>query len=382
MNTPDAELAIFGGGPAGTVLALLAAQRSATPETIVLIDRLTPEQSAADPRVLALSAGSLQILDQVATIADMPSGAIGDIHVSQRGYFGHCLIRAEDEGVPALGRVVRYGALMRVLHAAVERSGITVRRPCVVTGHAESDDHLQWQDDRGGGRAALGVIAEGGVFQPGAASPSVRRDYQQVALIAEVRVSRPVVGRAFERFTSTGPLALLPLSEHAWYALVWCERPARAQDLQTLSDIDFLRALQARFGERVGDFVELRARAAYPLGLVEHPDTGRRLVRIANAAQALHPVAGQGLNLGLRDVMALHHALQAKGPHPDAGDRLRSARRVDRALTIGLTDTLARLFTWPLPPIRHLAGAGLIALDLLPPARAPLVRHLLRGWRA
>ena len=381
MTIAAADLAIFGAGPAGTVLALLAAQRSAAPERIVLIDRLTPEQSAADPRVLALSAGSLQILERVIPIDALRGGAIMDIHVSQRQHFGRCLIRAEDEHVPALGRVVRYGELMRVLQRALDGSGVSVRRPCIVHRHDDGADRLRWQDTQGGGEAALGVIAEGGVFSPNAMGTSVRRDYAQVALIGEVRVSHPIPGRAFERFTDSGPLALLPLPESAWYALVWCERPARAQALGALRDDAFLGALQARFGERLGRFLELRARAAYPLGLVQHPDTGRRLVRIANAAQALHPVAGQGLNLGLRDVMALHQALQSHGPTPDALPPWRARRRLDRTLTIELTDTLARVFTWPWAPGRHLAGAGLMALDLLPPARAPLVRHLLRGWR-
>lgn len=387
MDAPPYDIAIFGGGPVGTTLALLLAARHADAARIIVIDRQTEAAARSDPRVIALSAGSLQILERVAPVAELDAAPIRRIHVSQAGHFGHALLDAREEGVAALGAVVRYGELMRVLTAALAASGVRVRRPAAAHDWSENAQAARWTDDTGEHDAALLVRAEGGLFSrvrnSAADRAGLHRDYGQSAVIAEVICARPRPGTAYERFTRHGPLAMLPLPEAGRYALVWCERPDIAAEIVALDDAVFLARLQASFGDRLGRLTGVSVRHAYPLGLVRQRDeAARRCVRIGNAAQTLHPVAGQGLNLGLRDAFGLAEACAEYGWTPQAVAAMRRRRAADRATTIALTDAFARGFALPFAPLRHLAGLGLAAVDLSSPLRSLLARQMRFGLRA
>lgn len=386
MNTPpDYDVAICGAGPAGMALAALLAHRGMTPARIALIDARSLAQASLDPRSLALSWGSRQILDEVQAWPRAAT-AIHQIHVSRRGRFGRSLIDRVDHGVPALGYVSRYGDVVTALGAACATLGVTALRPVRVIDRAEDSDAVTLTLDTDGAvtslRAAVVVQAEGGLFGPQQDGQQAvkRRDYGQSAIIAEVRSSAPPPHRAYERFTDEGPLALLPQGDA--YSMVWCVRPGHAQELLALDDAAFLARLSEAFGERVGRFTGISARNAYPLGLSTawpaNADTGRS-VAIGNAAQILHPVAGQGLNLGLRDAAVLARLL-ASAPAPAALAAFVAERRADRGLTVKLTDTMARIFTTA-SPLQSLLGASLGALDMFSPARHLLAETMMYGRR-
>lgn len=230
-------------------------------------------------------------------------------------------------------------------------------------------------------RARLLVLADGATGR----SPARVRDYLQRAIVAEVAADREHRGVAWERFTPEGPVALLPLRDR--YALVWSAREATARELLGLSDPEFLLRLQRCFGSRAGNFVSAGPRAAFPLSLRRGAASpAPRTLAVGNAAQTLHPVAGQGLNLGLRDAWELAQML-LEAPEQEIGtsrfvDRYVRKRRFDRYAGIGFTDFLVRIFSNSLPPLAAARGAGLAMLDALPPARRFLARRMIFGARA
>jgi 2-octaprenyl-6-methoxyphenol hydroxylase len=373
----DCDIAICGAGPVGLALALQLVRRGLQPARIAVIDARPLEKAISDPRSIALSYGSRQILEDVGCwpIAADP---IEQIHVSRRGRFGRTLIESRDFDLPALGYVAHYGALVDALNAGLERTKVNVMRPQHASSASEREDGVDIRFAEGGAlHAQILVQAEGGVFAEQDAK-ALRRDYQQTALIAQVSANDAQPRTAFERFTDEGPLALLPQDDG--YALVWCMRPQTASRLQDLDDDGFLATLQAAFGTRLGRFTRVSPRLAYPLGLNAQPGVTARTVAIGNAAQTLHPVAGQGLNLGLRDAVVLARALAA-GRDPDALARFLQQRRTDRGMTIRLTDTLARIFANPLAPAQSLLGLSLGLVDALPPAKRALAEHMMFGHR-
>ncbi|UVW28466.1 UbiH/UbiF/VisC/COQ6 family ubiquinone biosynthesis hydroxylase [Massilia sp. H6] len=376
----DLDVAICGAGPVGLALAALLVRRGMAGQRIALIDGKSLGQAITDPRSIALSWGSVQLLEQVHAWP-LPATPIHEIHVSRRGHLGRSLMDRADHKLQALGYVARYGDVVDALARACERAGVTTLRPARVEALEESQRGVVLRlDDGREASAQVAVQAEGGVFgqQDGKAQ---QRDYAQTALIARVSVSDPVPHRAFERFTDEGPLALLPQEgdDGHGYALVWCMRPGRAMDLQMLDDASFLAQLGAAFGGRLGRFTRASARIAFPLGLNAEPRATARTVAIGNAAQTLHPVAGQGLNLGLRDAAVLARQL-ARGPSPETIAAFMHQRHQDRRLTIGLTDTMARAFTGT-GPLQPLLGLSLAALDTLPPARHLLAELMMFGRR-
>jgi 2-octaprenyl-6-methoxyphenol hydroxylase len=376
---PDYDIAICGAGPAGMALAALLAQRGVAPQRIALIDARTLQQASNDPRSLALSHGSRQILEDIGCWP-LPSTAIHQIHVSRRGQFGRSLIDRDEHKLAALGYVSRYGALVTALGAACARAGIAALRPALVAGLDEQPGHVAITIEEDGTprtlTAAIVVQAEGGLFgkQP---AKAVQRDYGQSAIIAQVRSSAPVPHRAYERFTEQGPLALLPQDDE--YSLVWCVRPDTAQALLALDDAAFLARLGEAFGTRVGSFTATTRRLAFPLGLNAGTRDTARMAAIGNAAQTLHPVAGQGLNLGLRDAAVLARLL-AQGATPAMLARYAALRERDRSLTVRLTDTMARIFAND-TPAQSLLGASLAAIDLIGPARSVLAELMMYGRR-
>ncbi|QYG00017.1 FAD-dependent monooxygenase [Massilia sp. NP310] len=379
-QTLDFDVAICGAGPVGLALAAFLARRGVPGARIALVDGKSLGQAISDPRSIALSWGSVQLLDELKAWP-LPATAIHQIHVSRRGQLGRSLMDRRDHDVEALGYVTRYGAVVDALARRGEAAGVVMLRPARVQALDETaDGALLALDDGRTVRAQVAVQAEGGIFgqQDGRARS---RDYEQSAVIARVTSDAPIAHRAFERFTDEGPLALLPEDgpDGHQYALVWCVRPERAGTILDLDDTRFLQQLGDAFGTRLGTFTKVSSRVAFPLGLNAEARATARTVAIGNAAQTLHPVAGQGLNLGLRDAAVLARQL-ARDASPAAIERFQEERAQDRKLTIGLTDTMARAFTGS-KPLQPLLGLGLAALDLARPARTLLADLMMFGRR-
>lgn len=387
------DVAIVGAGPVGMALACLLARRGVDGARVALIDARSLGVAMTDPRSIALSHGSRLLLDDIGAWP-VPATPIHQIHVSRRGQLGRSLIDRADHDVPALGYVTRYGALVSSLADACERHAITTLRPARVTDSKEDEAQVSLTLDTGVTlAAAIAVQAEGGVFgaQPRkeasgskGSTDAVYQDYEQVAVIARVSVSAALPQRAFERFTDEGPLALLPQegSDGLQYALVWCVRPDTAERLLALDDAAFLAALGEAFGARLGGFTRASARSSYRLGLnragADVASTART-VAIGNAAQTLHPVAGQGLNLGLRDAAVLARLL-ARGQTPAQLAAFMGERAGDRDTIVRLTDTMARIFA-SAGPLQALMGLSLGVIDTVSPARALLAELMMFGRR-
>lgn len=371
VELPEVDVAVAGGGPVGCALAL------ALRESGVSVTRIAGEVAVAD-RPVALSHGSRLILERLGAWNSIRSSPIETIHVSQQG-FGRTVMRCAEIGLPALGYVTAYSELVEKLAAQAPAVAATLED--WKTDGNEIALRLSRGAEDVGMRARLLVLADGGK------SRGIERvkDYRQQAIVAEVTVERPRSGVAWERFTSEGPLALLPYGDR--YALVWSMRPMSAGKLLGLSDRDFLERLREAFGGRLGEFLTVSPRAMFPLSLrrgAVNPQP--RVLAVGNAAQTLHPVAGQGFNLGLRDAWELAHMLldAARTEIGASGfvARYLRRRRFDRYAGIGFTDSLVRIFSNSLPPLAAARGAGLAMLDALPSARRFLARRMIFGARA
>lgn len=376
----DFDIAICGAGPVGLTLAALLAKQGIAPARIALIDAKAIEQTSRDPRSIALSYGSRQIFE---SIASWPIAAtqINQIHVSRRGHFGRTMIEREEYNLPALGYVTRYGAMVTALNEHATRIGITLMRPATVIDLVENDDVVTLAfADRASITAKIVVKAEGGIFTE-QVKKSMHRDYGQTAIVAHVTVSAPIMHRAFERFTDEGPLALLPQDDG--YALVWCVQAETAQRLLAVSDAAFLQELSKAFGTRLGNFTATTPRNAFPLGLNAQAASSSRTVAIGNAAQTLHPVAGQGLNLGLRDASVLARLL-ARHMSPAALHEFSASRIADRSATIHMTDIMARIFaSAPAGRLSQaLLGFSLGLVDGIKPAKKLLAEQMMFGRRS
>jgi 2-octaprenyl-6-methoxyphenol hydroxylase len=348
----QAEVAIRGAGPVGCALSLLLHQQG---NAVVLVQK--QKAAPVSLRPIALSHASRLILERAGAWAALAPTAIETIHVSQQGAFGRTQLVAADAGVPALGYVVDYQSLLESLLQQVAASRIRI----------ESDER----------DPALTVHAEG------AASEAQEKDYQQDAIVALVTVRPAAAGTAWERFTPEGPLALLPLGGR--YCVVWGMRSERAQVLCDAPPQEFLAALSQAFGRRAGEFVALGERQRVPLALrVRRSRVGERAAFIGNAAQSLHPVAGQGLNLGLRDAWDLAQVLHDVQDPGDARvlQRFASMRRVDAAAVVRVTDFLAGAFLGTDPVAGLMRGFGLTALDICLPARRFFARRMIFGASA
>ena len=376
---------IQGGGPVGLACAAWYLQKF--PEAkLTLLDR-NPIDDAdlanADSRGIALSHGSKILLD---TIQAWPTDCadIHRVHVSQAGRFGRALMTREELHQDALGHIVRY----RDIHLALRNAlrAIQVKSPNFIWQHIKGDD------SETNLTAKCIVHAEGGLFKTQEWVES-GRDYEQSALVGLVEVENAVPHQAWERFTAEGPLAVLPSHYgHHILNLVWCGSPTSSQDRLQFSDSEFLSSLQNEFGSRVGRFLKIQDRRLYELGLNYRKQiTKDNEVWIGNAAQTLHPVAGQGLNLGLRDAFLLAEKLAgvfANTPEGPSATEIQNAledyaqsRKVDRTTTIGLTDFMARVFTSNLAPVVLARGLALSALQWLPPVKTALARQMMFGRR-
>jgi 2-octaprenyl-6-methoxyphenol hydroxylase len=318
-----------------------------------------------DPRVLALSDGARQILDWLGVWSGLPATPIETIHISQRGGFGRTVLRASEMEVTALGWVLPASDLIAALDATLDTAGVVYRENAKVG----AGDTVHFK---------LTAFAEGAV-DPAAGK---RRDYAQHAVLCNVSVAAPHRNVAWERFTNEGPVALLPLGE--LYSVVLTCADDVLEKIMSLDDAAFLAQLQQRFGMR-HRFTATTSRVAYPLGLRYRQDpAGARQVWLGNAAQTLHPVAGQGFNLALRDIWELaQHAGAA--PDPGAPEVLAAyarGRQADRHGAIAFTDLLIDGFASDFPPLKHARGAGLLMLDLFPALRAFVAKRMVYGARA
>ncbi len=382
------DVVVVGAGPVGATFAL--ALRHADLDIAVLDARAAGEAARAD-RSLALSHGARLILERLGAWTPLAGTAgavtpIVTIDISQARGFGGVELTASEQGLPALGYVVSYRALQSALDAALARSGIDVRfghEARAVTGAVDRVSVELASGSREPLDARLAVVADGAAAAVRGIARR-RHEYGQTAIVGEVALDHPHRGIAYERFTAEGPVALLPERDH--YALVWTQAPAAAARALALSDADFLAALSAHFGSRVRGFAGVRARRAFPLTLeVARDTTAVRVAVIGNAAQALHPVAGQGFNLGLRDAFELA-TLVRDTPRDALGGpamlaRYRAARRVDRRAGIAFTHGLTQLFASDAPAVRIPRGLGMMLLDSVPVAKRAFTRAMLYGPR-
>lgn len=384
-----ADIAIIGGGLVGASLALalqpLARERG---WKITLVEPFAPGngyQPSYDARSSALSYGTRLIYEHLGVWEAIARHAepIRNIHVSDRGRFGATTLEAAEAGVPALGYVVENAWLGQCLWAALDPDRVSWRCPAeVIALRAEPNGYRLTLADETQLTCSLAVLADGGRsgLRDQLGVEVKVREYDQTALIANVSFNQPHNGQAFERFTDDGPLALLPLPDNRC-ALVWTRKPADAKRLQALPDAAFLAQLQQSFGYRLGALTQVGARSLYPLALAEAREQVRRnLVVLGNAAHSLHPIAGQGFNLSLRDVQALAQALAASDAPPGELAALQgylAAQQRDQQWTIGFSDQVTRLFSQPGRWVAHGRNLGLLGLDLLPPARQWFARQAM-----
>jgi 2-octaprenyl-6-methoxyphenol hydroxylase len=390
MNQTAWHIAVVGAGPVGLALALHTARLLPQAQVTLFDARPLEREVGADPRTLALSLGSVRFLERLGAWPAAAAMPIAEVHVSQQPpSFGEAEVRlqASELGVPQLGAVLSYGALLAPLQAAWlalaeqqpqrlhTRFGTPVTALKPVAGGVEIDAGIADRFD-------LAVVAEGGVFSE-QARKALTGDYGQTAWVGTVTLAGATPGTAFERFTRHGPAALLPLPTAAdgtvRAALVWCV-PNGSDPVKPLNDVQRLAVLNTIFPAAAGRLTSITPLKCFPLGLnAERSLVNGRSVRIGNAAQTLHPVAGQGLNLGLRDVQELVDTLRGAPDLDAALRRVEWARAPDRWTMIATTDFLARSFTWKLPGAATLRGLGLAALQGLPPVKGWLARRMMFG---
>jgi 2-octaprenyl-6-methoxyphenol hydroxylase len=404
MSAQRYDLLIVGGGMVGASLALAlqhSGLRIAVVEAVAMDDGAQP---SFDARAIALSHGSRQILDGMGLWSAMAAATvtpITDIRVSDRGHFGAVRMTAREEGVAALGYVVEAAVIGRVFNAALKQAGeIELFCPATVNDIQVHGDlatvEIMQQGESRRLQTRLLIAADGGQSAVAAqlGGSYVNRPYGQSAVIANVIGSQTHDGIAYERFTDSGPLALLPNCAPQWMAgseagerrwsLVWTVHNEQVDEHLALDDEAFLARLQQRLGRRAGRMLAVGPRRAYPLALRYLRDHVReRVVFIGNAAHTIHPVAGQGLNLGLRDVAALAEVIEnAARAGQDIGtlsvlEPYAKWRRADYLRVMAATDTLARGFLFRLAPVVVGRNLGMIGMDLLPPARRLLTRQMM-----
>jgi 2-octaprenyl-6-methoxyphenol hydroxylase len=392
----DCDVLIVGGGLVGSSLAL--ALRS-IPVNVVLVEARDPshlEQPSFDGRVTALANGSQRILSQLELWPALQASAqpIRSIHIGQRGGFGAARIEAGEEGVAALGFTIENRVLGEVLWRRLVAAGPEFRcfAPALLERFEGQAHCVTAEVDAGGQRtqvqARLLIAADG-------ARSSVRRalgiaaredDYDQTAIILNCTTQVAADGRAFERFTPQGPLAVLPLAQGR-VAVIWTLPPDVAGSLMALPDAEFGAELERAFGRRLGRFERIGQRSVHRLARTQSDAlTGPRALLIGNAAMSLHPVAGQGFNLALRDVATIAELIADEiavhGAAADIGksevlDRYRAWRHADQRKVAAFTHGLVQGFGSRLPGLAPLRGLGLVAFDLMPGAKALLARHTM-----
>lgn len=382
------DVAIVGGGMVGASLGVALAPLNLRVALIEAIPHNAAAQPSFDERTTALSNGSRRILETLGvwSALDALATPIAKIHVSDQGHFGFARIDANEQGLAAMGYVVPNRALGSALWSRLSTPGIKIFCPAEVSQITAREEVVRIEVIEAAAKTAIDarlvVAADGAqsVVRSALGVAAEVRDYGQTAVITTVLPQRFHDNVAYERFTPEGPLALLPLDGGRCTLVLTLTRDA-AQSAMAWSDPEFLTEVQRRFGFRLGRFLKVGRRVPYALSLTQSDRTSApRCAIIGNAAQGLHPVAGMGFNLGLRDVASLAELI-AENARSDADPgqlallrEYDAWRRADRGGVIAFTDGLVRLFSNPLASISRLRNLGLLAFDLLPPAKSALSR--------
>lgn len=398
-SVQNVDIAIVGGAMAGATLALVLARLSQTsvPVSVALIEAHVPDKShpGFDARSIAIAHGSIFELSRLGLWQKLAhlGAAIENIHVSDRGHFGMTELNAAQFHLDALGQVIELERVGQVLFNELNKSHVKLYCPAKL---AQIDAGIEGHTlvlDTGERIQAKLVVAADGLQSKVRSSfnlPVTQVAFEQTAIIANIQTDKQHENWAYERFTETGPLALLPMGDSQGQprlSLVWALDDAQAKQMQAAPKAEFLAALQQAFGYRAGTFVDVSERHAYPLNLSYMPrPIHHRCVFIGNAAQTLHPIAGQGFNLGLRDVVSLLEVLNtALAQGEDIGSAAvthayLNAREQDRNSTIRNIEFLVRGFSnqyWPLALGRNL---GLRLLSWFPPLKTPVAQRAM-GWK-
>ncbi|MCG7958867.1 MAG: 2-octaprenyl-6-methoxyphenyl hydroxylase [Candidatus Thiodiazotropha taylori] len=386
------DILIVGGGMVGASLAHALSGHGYKIGVIEAWPLSSSSQPSYDDRVIALSWGSRLILQAMGVWHGIEAVAqpILDIHISDRGHFGFTRLNHHQEGVDALGYVVTAKSLGNALLRELDqRQDVELICPAQLKSFAVSDNGVEARIEQDGHErrinARLLVAADGGdsLVRRFLSIPLKEKSYGQTAIIANLSCDREHQSVAYERFTDTGPLALLPMTDER-LSMVWTAEDHQVAELMGLSDQAFLDRLQDRFGFRLGRLERLGKRVAYPLRLRQAAEQVRpRIALIGNAAHAIHPVTGQGFNLGLRDVAGLADLLVEAAQHGrDPGDlellnEYRQWRERDQNRVAAITDSLARLFANPFGPLRLMRNLGLVGLDLMPGLKHQVARQFM-----
>ena len=384
------KIIIVGGGPVGAVLAL-SLQQSGIACTV--LEARAKGALYGDKRALALSHGSRLILEKLGVwnAVSVSATAINSIHISQRGGLGRTKLNASEHGLPALGYVLPYGELTKALDAKLEQAAqlentdilydaiVSQVKPVLACGQVTFTQ--SGKENRLASR--LVVVADGGNSLEVAGIKRETKEYGHNALVCKVRAELPHNNIAYERFTPQGPMALLPNGERD-FSLVWTGEKAAVEALLSLNDATFLAQLHQAFGDRVGQFLSVEKRLSFPLKLSTlKPSAAPHIVIIGNAAQTMHPVAGQGFNVGLRDAVNLAQAIISASPANLGSAEMLGIysknRQRDTKGGILFTDFLVNVFTNDLIGISTMRGAGLGLLDILKPAKSFLVGKMSYG---
>lgn len=389
MTHPDYDIVIAGGGLSGSLLAIALAQHSnaGKPLRIALVEShpLKTSHPAFDGRAIALSDGTVTglirfgVWDELSDLAH----SIRNIHVSEKGHAGRVHISAEEYHLDALGYVLELSAAGYRLHAKLsEFSNIDMICPERVDDVEQSNDFVTVVLSNQRRLSAKLVVGAEGAYsslQQKLDLTAQHIDFNQNALISTVETDKPVSSQAWERFTAFGPIALLPLGSHS-YSLVWCHSPERSTELADAHSAQFLFELQKSFGFQAGRFIKHGERAVYPLNLLNIPKPcHHRVILIGNAAHQLHPVAGQGFNLAMRDIVALTEVVME---HPDPGcyeviQQYLKARGSDQLMTVGFTSALASLFTQQYSALTLPRQISLMLMNNLPFIKRQFVKQAL-----
>ncbi len=384
-GTIPSALMVVGGGPVGTAAAIGLAKAGLP----VRLLEARPALRAQDRRTLALTQGSHDLLKGLGAWPGSEVTPIDEIHVSQRGAWGHTLLDDKDGQGGPLGYVLLYNTLMACLgDVASEVPGLTIETGAEVTEVRPGLDAAEviWRQGDRLERAVtpLVLVADGGRGLTAQVFGAPReKAYTQEALVAHVELDRQAVGRAYERFTPEGPIALLPMGDR--YTLVWTGTRSETEVRLGWPEPLFLQRLQQAFGDRAGNFLRVQARNSFPLSLRVLPSLTRpHCVAIGNAAQTMHPVAGQGLNMGLRDAADVIHLVgSAEKATLGSAEQLEAyvtARRRDRRWGIAMTHSLVTLFSNNWPVLSHGRSLGLAVMSALPWTRRALTRVMSYGF--
>lgn len=377
MDNRDVDILIIGGGLTGAAL-MLALEKTAY--RVMLIDavpfssRINPD---FDARSLALSPATTRILEMLDVWSLIESNAcpIKTIHISEQHAFGSAHLKGNEDAT--LGHVVELQQVSHALHQRLNLKHVLAPAQLIDLDPDSGTATITQQDQTFQIHAKLIVAADGthSSVRDFCGMSATIKDYDQHAIVANIGLARPHQHIAYERFTAHGPLALLPMN-HQRVAMVWAHPPDHAQTIMTFSDHEFLRHLQHQFGYRLGRFISVGKRTTYPLQqLTMSKQTKGRVVFVGNAAHTLHPVAGQGFNLGLRDVAMLAQCIIQKGIHAEMLNDYESQRLGDQSNMIRFTDGLIQLYTSKLPGIKLARSVGLVAFDQLPAFKAVLARY-------